>query len=49
MKFLQIVVDYGIIKLKLSYDKDVFRESKGNLLRSYKEIIKRLKLEEYDV
>ena len=36
-------------KTKLSYDKDVFRESKGNLLKSYKEIIKRLKLEEYDV
>ena len=25
-------------KTKLSYDKDVFRENKGNLLRSYKEI-----------
>ena len=36
-------------KTMLSYDKDEFRENKGNLLKSYKEIFKRLKLEEYDV
>ena len=32
------------IKTKLSFDKDVFRENKGDLLKSYKEVIKRLKI-----
>ncbi len=32
------------IKSKLSFDKDVFRENKGDLLKSYKEVIKRLKI-----
>ncbi|MBF95783.1 MAG: Phosphoribosylaminoimidazole-succinocarboxamide synthase [Alphaproteobacteria bacterium MarineAlpha9_Bin4] len=33
------------IKTKISFDKDIFRENKGNLLKSYNEIIKRLKIE----
>ena len=33
------------IKTKQSFDKDIFRENKGNLLKSYLEILKRLKIE----
>tara|TARA_S200000501_G_C20573091_1_gene633850 strand:+ start:59 stop:769 length:711 start_codon:yes stop_codon:yes gene_type:complete len=33
------------IKTKKSFDKDLFRENKGNLIVSYKEIIKRLNIE----
>ena len=33
------------IKTKQSFDKDIFRENKGNLLKSYLEVLKRLKIE----
>ena len=33
------------VKTKLSFDKDIFRENKGNLLKSYLEVLKRLKIE----
>ena len=33
------------IKTKRSFDKDIFRENKGNLLKSYLEVLKRLKIE----
>ncbi len=33
------------LKTKRSFDKDVFRENKGNLIKSYSEILKRLKIE----
>ena len=36
-------------KTKASFDKDIFRESKGDLLESYKEVLKRLKIEEKNV
>ena len=36
-------------KTKVSFDKDIFRESKGDLLKSYKEVLKRLKIEEKNV
>ena len=32
-------------KTKHSFDKDIFRENKGNLLNSYMEVLKRLKIE----
>ena len=32
-------------KTKNSYDKDVFRENKGDLIKSYKEVIRRLDIE----
>ena len=32
-------------KTKRSFDKDIFRENKGNLLKSYLEILKRLNIE----
>ena len=33
------------IKTKHSFDKDIFRENKGDLLKSYLEVLKRLKIE----
>ena len=33
------------VKTKLSFDKDIFRENKGDLLKSYLEVLKRLKIE----
>ena len=36
-------------KTKVSFDKDIFREDKGDLLKSYKEVLKRLKIEEKNV
>ena len=33
------------IKTKSSFDKDVFRENKGDLIKSYLEVLKRLKIE----
>ena len=32
-------------KTQISFDKDIFRENKGNLLKSYLEVLKRLKIE----
>ena len=32
-------------KTNHSFDKDLFRENKGDLLKSYKEVVKRLKIE----
>ena len=31
-------------KSKLSFDKDIFREAKGNLIESYKEVLKRIEM-----
>ena len=45
MKSLLIVVGYEDIKTKNSFDKDIFRENKGDLIKSYSEILNRLKIE----
>ena len=37
------------IKTKHSFDKDVFREDKGDLLKSYREVVTRLKIEASNV
>ena len=37
------------VKTKHSFDKDVFREDKGDLLKSYREVVTRLKIEASNV
>ena len=42
MKLVQILVDYGMSRLKKNLDKDRFRKDLGNVIQGYQEIARRL-------